>query len=62
MRSQSDERDDELLIALDDDPALTPYLEAFDRLMQEPPMSAYADAVAWWDRLWSAVLEARVNG
>lgn len=48
--TRPDDRD-ELLIALDDDPELAPYLEAFDRLMEEPRMEQWADKTAWWLRV-----------
>lgn len=57
-RSHQDDRD-ELLIALDDDPELAPYLEAFDRLIQEPRMAEYSDAATWWRRVQSAALAER---
>lgn len=57
VRSRPDDRDDELLIALDDDPELQPYLEAFDRLILEPPM--YPRFNPWRGRLWSAALAER---
>lgn len=57
--SHPDDLDDELLIALDDDPELAPYLEYFDRLSTEPRMVEQVDQVSWWRRVTGAVMTAR---
>lgn len=60
VRPQPVDQDDELLIALDDDPELQPYLEAYDRLILEPPQYPASHAEGWAARLWRRALAERM--
>jgi hypothetical protein len=55
---QPDKREDQVPL-IDDDPELQPYLEAFDRLIEEPPQYPEHYVNPWRGRLWSAALAER---
>lgn len=58
---QPEDQDDELLIALDDDPELQAYAEQYDRITQGPPQYPASHAEGFIARLWRSAFDKRMN-